>query len=93
MVNQESFYSKNTPREVRRELGRLFGIRSDSSLGKYLGLPTEIGRSKKEVLKLVKTRLLSFAEGWSELGTKTISSRERGHVEICCSWHTGLCNG
>lgn len=40
------FFSKNTPNEVKENITQITGVWATSSLDKYLGLPTIIGRSK-----------------------------------------------
>lgn len=43
----------------------LLGVYSDLSTGKYLGLPSLIGRSKKTVFNFLKDRLWRKIQGWS----------------------------
>lgn len=56
------FFSKNTPVELRLNLSSLMGIQFDSSLGKYLGLLAEIGKSKTEMLKSITNKMRHLTE-------------------------------
>ena len=42
------------------------GVKAVESISKYLGLPTRIGRSKKEVFRAIKERMYSKLKGWKE---------------------------
>ncbi|XP_058000721.1 uncharacterized protein LOC110633654 [Hevea brasiliensis] len=51
-------FSSNSPTRIRREIENLFQIPNSGSLSKYLGLPVEWGRSKKQALSFLKEVLL-----------------------------------
>ena len=56
-VNDEKssvIFSHNTPEESKRMVLDILGPMQDTRLGKYLGLPSIIGRSKTEVFAEVK---------------------------------------
>ena len=63
---QESglFFSKNTIPELRRDLSVILSIPIKVDLGRYLGLPDEIGKSKSELFSYVKVRVLQNLAGW-----------------------------
>ena len=58
MSKQSSiFFSHNTPHEKRCEVLNILGPMQDTRHGKYLGLPSIIGRSKIEVFAEVKEKV------------------------------------
>ncbi|BBN67416.1 Ribonuclease H-like superfamily protein [Prunus dulcis] len=60
------FFSPNTPASIRTQLGAILGMTMVDDPGKYLGLPTMWGRSKKEALQFVKEKLLRKLSGWKQ---------------------------
>ncbi|XP_074356080.1 uncharacterized protein LOC141695759 [Apium graveolens] len=59
------YFSSNVRLDKQEELKNLVGVYSDLNTGKYLGLPSLIGRSKKMVFNFFKDRLWSKIQGWS----------------------------
>ena len=51
------FFSKNTDEETRERVKEALGSMQNVQLGKYLGLPLMIGRSKKQIFNEVKERM------------------------------------
>ncbi|ONI06623.1 hypothetical protein PRUPE_5G070700 [Prunus persica] len=60
------FFSPNTPASIRTQLGAILGMTMVDDPGKYLGLPTMWGRSKKEALQFVKEKLLRKLSRWKQ---------------------------
>ncbi|KAF7134698.1 hypothetical protein RHSIM_Rhsim08G0116800 [Rhododendron simsii] len=60
------FFSVNTPVDKRDRLSQLLGIRKDSSLGNYLGLPTDLSQTRYKVFSYIKDRMRGRTEGWNE---------------------------
>lgn len=58
------FFTSNTPSSLKTNIGCIFGIEASTTPGKYLGLPTHWGKSKKEALAYVRDRIKSKLEGW-----------------------------
>lgn len=52
-------------RDKQVELSEILGVHNDLSTGKYLGLPSLIGRSKKSVFKFLKDRMEKSIQGWN----------------------------
>lgn len=52
--------------EMKESMGPLLGARHVDQHSKYLGLPTLIGRSKKQVFSTIKERMPSRMKGWKE---------------------------
>ena len=42
------------------------GVKAVESISKYLGLPANIGRSKKEIFRANKERMYSKLKGWKQ---------------------------
>lgn len=66
LVKSELLASANIPDAIRDEMGQQLGARTVGSYTKYLGLPTLIGRSKREVFQITYERVLSKLKGWKE---------------------------
>ena len=60
------FFSANTAEEKRNEILMILGPMQDSWHGKYLGLPSIIGKSKNEVFAEIKERVGRKLAGWKE---------------------------
>ena len=60
------FYSANTLEEKKNEILEILGPMQDSRYGKYLGLPSIIGKSKNEVFAKIKERVGRKLAGWKE---------------------------
>ena len=68
-VNTEKssvFFSKNTKEETRERVKNVLGSMQNDQPGKYLGLPSMIGRSKKQIFNEVKERVGKKMTGWKE---------------------------
>ncbi|XP_038722039.1 uncharacterized protein LOC120014190 [Tripterygium wilfordii] len=68
-VNPEKsniFFNPNTPEARRVEVSQWLGIANSIQHQKYLGLPAFIGRSKKEIFKILRSRILARIKGWKE---------------------------
>ncbi|XP_074362175.1 putative mitochondrial protein AtMg00310 [Apium graveolens] len=59
------YFSSNVRLDKQEELKNIVGVYNDLSSGKYLGLPSLIGRSKKMVFNYLKDRLWNKIQGWS----------------------------
>ncbi|KAL0456614.1 UNVERIFIED_CONTAM: hypothetical protein Slati_1000600 [Sesamum latifolium] len=59
-------FSKNTPMQIRKDISEGLGIRSANKHEKYLGLPSVIGRSKKEVFSFIRDKIWSRINNWNE---------------------------
>ncbi|XP_028097038.1 uncharacterized protein LOC114296911 [Camellia sinensis] len=60
------FFSPNTPVDRRSFILQSLGIALVAGGGKYLGLPSIIGRSKMEVFHFIQVRVLSRIARWKE---------------------------
>ena len=60
------FFSLNTAKEIQDEIGIQFGAQVIRQHEKYLGLPSLVGRNKKNTFKEVKAKLAKKLAGWKE---------------------------
>ena len=60
------FLSNNTSPELKAEILEVMGPMQDSKHNKYPGLPSIIGKSKKEVFAEVKEKVEKKLSGWKE---------------------------
>lgn len=59
------YFSSNVRVDKQEEVKNVLGVYNDLSTGKYLGLPSLIGRSKKTTFNFLKDRLWSKLQGWA----------------------------
>ncbi|BFG31061.1 hypothetical protein CerSpe_173350 [Prunus speciosa] len=60
------FFSPNTPSNLGQQICHILGMPKVNDPGKYLGLPTIWGRSKREALMYIKERIMSKIQGWKQ---------------------------
>ncbi|KAF7822570.1 reverse transcriptase [Senna tora] len=60
------FFSENIPPGIRDEVCEVFGIDVASNPGKYLGLPVMWGRSKREALGFIRSKIQRKIKGWKQ---------------------------
>jgi len=60
------YFSKNCPPLLKRNMAQELRVPVFDKTGKYLGIPTEWGQSKKELFAWILTRVNSKLEGWKE---------------------------
>lgn len=59
------YFSSNVRLDKQVEIKNMPGVHKDLSTGKYLGLPSLIGRSKKTAFNFLKDRLWNKLQGWA----------------------------
>ncbi|KAA3470829.1 reverse transcriptase [Gossypium australe] len=95
------FYSTNTREESKDLVSTLLGVRSSSSPEKYLGLPSIVGRRKKEAFSNLvdsiavridawSTRLLS--QGGKEIFIKSVLQAILTYAMSCFLFPKSLCD-
>ena len=62
----EVSYSRNVSENMRNMLQQRLGFKAVENHDRYLGLPTFIGRSKKNVFQNVRDRVRKKLKGWKE---------------------------
>jgi hypothetical protein len=68
MVNRDKlaiFFSKNWTDESKDKVRNCLNIQKEALAEKYLGLPTSVGRSTKEVFEYMPARIKGLIGGWS----------------------------
>lgn len=59
------FFNANVRRDKQEELAEILGVYNDLRDGKYMGLPSLIGRTKKAIFNFLKDRVVKKIQGWS----------------------------
>jgi hypothetical protein len=64
LAKSEVFFSRNISKEAQEDLSRIMGVRHVLGTGNYLGLPSLIGRKKKETFSYIKDRIWKRINSW-----------------------------
>ena len=67
LVNREKsavFFGKNCPQEMKSVVCQGLNINKEALAEKYLGLPTETGRSLGDLFEFLPTQIRGKIEGW-----------------------------
>ena len=59
-------YNKNVPKTSAREMQIILGVSHVQHHEKYIGLPSAVGKSKKEVFASLRERVWQKLQGWKE---------------------------
>ena len=95
------FFSPNTAQETRDEIFNILGPMQNSRHTKYLGLPSLIGRSKKQVFAILKERVGQKLAGWKskllsmggkEILIKAVAQAILTYTMSCFLLPQGLCD-
>jgi hypothetical protein len=70
----EIFCSRNVPQDERNSIANTLGVQAVLGTGKYLGLSSMIGRSKKAIFSFIKDRVWKKINSWS---SKSLSKAGR----------------
>ena len=60
------FFSSNTPMDIQEIIKERFGAQVIKHHEKYLGLPSLVGRNKKNTFNSIKDKLRKKLSGWKE---------------------------
>jgi hypothetical protein len=69
VINREKssiLFSRNTNRQKKEEIMQLLGLSTETSDGKYMGLPMYIGKSRSKCFSYLKERIWARIQGWKE---------------------------
>jgi hypothetical protein len=64
LTKSEVFFSRNLSIAAQEDLSHIMGVRHVLGTGNYLGLPSMIGRKKKEVFSYIKDRVWKRINSW-----------------------------
>jgi hypothetical protein len=65
LQKSEFYCSRNVPADAREAIANQLGVTQVLGTGKYLGIPSMIGRSKKATFKFIKDRIWKKINSWS----------------------------
>ncbi|PNX99664.1 ribonuclease H, partial [Trifolium pratense] len=66
MTKSELIFSKKVPENVQLEITQILPMKRVEHFSKYLGMPTDIGRSKHQVFNHILDRVWKKLKGWKE---------------------------
>jgi hypothetical protein len=61
-----SFFGKGCPQLLRNNIKAVMDVQNDTLNDKYLGLPSDVGRSKNGAFSYLKDRIWKRLQGWME---------------------------
>ncbi|KAK2390980.1 hypothetical protein QL285_064484 [Trifolium repens] len=64
LSKSEVFFSRNMSRAGQEDLSNIMGVKHVLGTGTYLGLPSMVGRSKKQTFAYIKDRIWRRINGW-----------------------------
>jgi hypothetical protein len=67
LAKSSIFFSKGCPEAVLQQVKSILNVTTESLSEKYLGMPTNVGKSKNGAFKNLKDRVWSKVQGWMEM--------------------------
>jgi hypothetical protein len=64
LTKSEVFFSRNLSTAAQEDLSRIMGVRHVLGTSNYLGLPSMIGRKKKDIFAYIKDRVWKRINSW-----------------------------
>jgi hypothetical protein len=64
LTKSEVFFSRNLSRAAQEDLSKIMGVRHVLGTGNYLGLPSMIGRKKRDIFAYIKDRIWKRINSW-----------------------------
>jgi hypothetical protein len=61
----EVYFSRNTPSDIKDQVTTTLGVSETLGTGRYLRMPSMIGRNKKAIFGYLKDRMWRKIQGWS----------------------------
>ena len=103
-INREKssiFFSKGTPNIVKDAIKGYLSVPNESLSDKYLGMPTDVGHSKKGTFKYLSDRVWDKVKGWmskclsaggKEVLIKSVAQAILVYLMSCFKIPRGLCD-
>jgi hypothetical protein len=66
MAKSEMVFSPNISNNIKKEFQDILPVKISSSITKYLGMPTQFGRSKEQDFNFIMDRIQKKLKGWKE---------------------------
>lgn len=94
-------FSKHTGQDIKSTIKQILNIENVGGFGKYLGLPEQLGRRKKESFSGIVTRIKHRAISWSSkfltragklIMLRSVLSAMPSHAMSCYKLPQGLCD-
>lgn len=94
-------FGSRVKHQVKTKLRRILNIHNDGGCGKYLGLPEQIGRKKKEIFSFVVEKVKQKTKNWShrflseagkEILLKTVALSFPVYTRNCFKLPKGTCD-
>jgi hypothetical protein len=60
-------FGKGCPEPIREEIKVLLEVPNETLSEKYLGMPTDVGKSMNDAFKYIKDRIWNNVQGWMEM--------------------------
>ena len=95
------FFSKATERSIKDQIKEAWGVPEIMQYEKYLGLPSFVGKGKKESFNYIKERVWRKLQGWEgkllsharkEVLIKSVIQAIPTYTMGCFKLPLGLCN-
>jgi hypothetical protein len=61
----EVYFSRNTPTNIKDQISGILGVNEVMGTGRYLGMPSMIGRNKKAMFGYLRDRMWKKIQSWS----------------------------
>jgi hypothetical protein len=66
MDKSEVMFSKHTPINTQQDIQTILPMRRVPQFSKYLGMPTQMARSKRQTFDYIQDRIWKKISGWKE---------------------------
>jgi hypothetical protein len=71
-TKSEVYFSRNTPTNIKEQVSGILGVTEVLGTGRYLGMPSMIGRNKKAMFGYLKDRMWKKIQSWNSLSLSRV---------------------